>query len=454
MMRTIRIAFFALLTLWLTDGQLIAREMQITRTRGEGKVRLAQYEDGSWQLIVDSQPYVIKGIEYAADAVGRTPEESNEWMCHDFNNNGRADGPYDSWIDRNGDNFQDIDEETVGDFVLLKEMGCNTIRIYNPDNIDRNILRDLYEKYGIRVIMGNFFGAYTRCSGAEWCEGTDYTNPEQRERMKEEVLQMVAEYKDEPYILMWMLGNENDAQGEYENSTYNNTNAAKEPKAYAELVNEVSRSIHEMDPDHPVGVCNATFRLLPAYAEYAPEVDIIGMNAYTGPYGFSTLWNRIKGSVGKPVLITEYGTDSYNQVKDREDEDFQALYHRRAWNDIMANSYWGNYSGNAIGGVVFCWLDKWWLSGTNKEHDVQAGARRGSKPDGWIHDEWLGMCGQGNGTRSPFLRRPRKAYYLYRDELWNKPLPVVTKTVDDAIVPAAEAAPVAPDSVAPAKPDQ
>jgi beta-glucuronidase len=343
-------------------------------------------------------------------------------MNQDSNNNGQCDGPYDSWVDKNRDNFQDTDEEVISDFTLLKEMGCNTIRIYNPDNVNKEILRDLYENYGIRVIMGNFFGAYTRCSGAEWCDGTDYTNTEQRERMKDEVRQMVLEYKDEPYILMWMLGNENDVAGTYENSTYNNTNAAREPKAYAGLVNETCRMIHELDPDHPVGVCNATFKLLSSYKKYAAEVDVIGMNAYTGPFGFGTLWNRIKTSVDRPVLITEFGTDSYNQIKEREDEDFQVLYHRRAWNDIMANSAWGHKAGNAIGGVVFCWLDKWWLCGSNRVHDVESGSRPGQKPDGRSHDEWLGVCSQGNGTRSPFLRQPRKVYYLYKDELWNTPL--------------------------------
>jgi len=35
-----------------------------------------------------------------------------------------------------------------------------------------------------------------------------------------------------------------------------------------------------------------------------------------------------------------------------------------------------------------------------------------------MHEEWLGICGQGNGVRSPFLRELRKSYFLYK-ELWN-----------------------------------
>jgi beta-glucuronidase len=107
--------------------------------------------------------------------------------------------------------------------------------------------------------------------------------------MKEEVKKMVKDFKDEPFLLMWMLGNENDTIGSNENSTLNNTNASQNPAAYASFVGELCRMIKSIDRNHPVGVCNGSFKILPYYKKYAPEIDIIGMNAYTGPYGFGTL---------------------------------------------------------------------------------------------------------------------------------------------------------------------
>lgn len=387
--------------------------------RGAGKVSLVK-SDGAWQLLVDRRIYIVKGIEYGADPIGKRREGSNSWMDGDLNGNGRRDGPYDSWIDANRNNFQDADEQTVGDFFLLKRLGCNTIRIYHPDGLNEAILRDMYENYGIMAIMGNLLGAYTVDTGADWKKGTDYTNSAQKKRMKENVREMVLKYKDEQFVLMWMLGNENDAVGSYENSTFNNTNASKHPEAFAKFVGETARMIKELDPDHPVGVCLAYYKMLPYLKKYAPEVDIIGMNAYTGPYGFGTLWGRIKAEFDRPVIITEYGVDSYNQRKNTEDEDFQAAYHRKAWQDIVSNSYFGDKEGNAVGGVVFGFVDKWWFCGSPAEHDVEKGAWQGPSNDGYINDEWLGICGQGNGTRSPFLRQPKKAYYVYKDELWNK----------------------------------
>ena len=88
-------------------------------------------------------------------------------MYEDTNKNGLADGPYDSWVDKNKNDVQDPDEPVVGDFQLMKEMGVNTIREYHqPFQPNKEILRDMYEKHGIRVVLGDFLGKYALGSGA------------------------------------------------------------------------------------------------------------------------------------------------------------------------------------------------------------------------------------------------------------------------------------------------
>ena len=110
---------------------------------------------------------------------------------------------------------------------------------------------DLYSRFGIRVIMGNFLGAYTKGSNADWQSGTDYSDKTHRQNMKDSVRKMVEEFKDEPYILMWMLGNENDSVGMDGNSTVTKTNAPKNPKAYAQFVEEICQMIKR----HAKGLC-------------------------------------------------------------------------------------------------------------------------------------------------------------------------------------------------------
>lgn len=382
--------------------------------------KVMKNKNGVWKLMVDHKPYFVKGIAYCCDRVGYGMNNVNDWMWEDSNNNGVIDGPYDSWVDLNRDNYRDSYENTVGDFALLKAMGCNTIRLYHSDNINKEILRDLYDNYGIMVIIGNYFGAYTKGSGASWASGTDYSDEEQRQAMLESVRQMVEEHKNEPYVLMWMLGNENDVSGNSANSTSTNTNAWKDPETYAKFLDQACKMIKVIDKNrHPVGVCNATTRLIKYYKEFAPSIDILGFNQYSGPYGFGTLWTRIKQEYDKPVLITEYGCDSWNEKKNSTCELYQSKYHIGAWKDIENNSFWGDGVGNSIGGVAYSWMDRWWLVGSPKIHDTHLGAWQGSTIDGFYNDEWLGICSQGNGRNSPFQRILKNVYYTYQEELWD-----------------------------------
>jgi beta-glucuronidase len=392
---------------------------EIIQRRGQGKVQLVQYQNGQWQMLVNGRPYFIQGVVYGPAVVGERVTDNNTWMNYDFNQNGKLDTAYDAWVDKNKNNLRDPDEPAIGDFQLLKEMGCNTIRLYHYTNIKKEVLRDLYRRFGIRVMLGNFLGAYTWGSNASWGKGTDYTDPRQRQKMAEDVKEMVLEFKDEPYILFWMLGNENDVVGSYENSTFNNTNARLVPEVYTKFVNEVAKMIHKLDPHHPVGVSNALLCMFRYYAQYSPEIDIVGMNAYKGPYGFGHLWNTIKMDFDRPVVITEYGADCYDQNKDIVDEDFQARYYKGSWQDMVNNSFGHNGAGNALGGFAYTWLDSWWLCGSPYEHDTKIGAWRGPTQDSWMNDEWMALCSQGDGSKSPFLRQLRKVYYMFKEE-WRK----------------------------------
>ncbi|MFA5114771.1 MAG: glycoside hydrolase family 2 TIM barrel-domain containing protein [Candidatus Omnitrophota bacterium] len=386
----------------------------IKKRLGEGKVHLVQYESGDWQLLVDGKPYIIKGITYTPTKIGQSPDEGTlgNWMYEDFNRNGKIDGPYDSFVDANNNSAHDKNEPSVGDFRLMQEMGVNTIRLYHhPSKVNKELLRELYRRYGIRVIMGDFLGKYAIGSGAPWYPGTDYSNPEHKKKMLESVTQMVEEFKGEPYILFWLLGNEN---------VYGFAcNADKEPDAFFKFANEAALRIKGLDPEHPVAICSGDILFLDKFGKDCPDIDIFGTNAYRGDYGFGFLFRQVKEEADKPAFITEYGCPAHADGKSPEEaERLQSEYHRAAWEDIEANMAFHGGAGNALGGVVFEWLDEWWKAYEPSLHDTK-GLFTGPFPDGYMHEEWLGVCGQGNGKESPFLRHLRQAYYYYK-EAWHQ----------------------------------
>jgi len=387
---------------------------EIKKYVGSGAVRLVQYENDHWQLLVNDKPYVIRGTTYAPTKIGQSPDKGTlvNWMEEDTNNNNRADGPYDSWVDANRNNEQDEDEPVVGDFQLMKDMGVNTLRIYqHPQKINKKLLRKMFKQYGIRVIIGDFLGKYAIGSGASWSEGTDYENPKHRKNMLKSVKKMVLEHKDEPYTLLWLLGNENNYGVA--------SNADKKPEAYFQFVNEVAQWIKSVDPNHPVAVNNGDTLFLDIFAKQCPDVDIYSANVYRGDYGFGSFWEQVHDASGKPAFISEYGAPAYARHLTYDDaEEAQAQYHIGNWIDINENLLGGARGmGNSLGGVAFEWMDEWWKNYEPFFHDRKSDAI-GPFPGGYYFEEWFGLIGQGKGQHSPFLRQLRKSYFVYK-ELWN-----------------------------------
>jgi len=385
---------------------------KVVQTRGGDMVKLLQYKNGDWQLRLNGKPIMIKAVTYSPSRVGESPHKGTlqNWSTQDTNQNGIIDAPFESWVDKNANNIKDPDEPVVGDFQLLKEMGANAIRLYHqPVALNKEILRQMYEKYGIYVLLGDFLGKYTLGSGAEWEKGTDYDNEQDKQNMLKSVETMVNEFKDEPYVLLWLLGNEN---------VYGlGCNADKKPESFFAFANEAARLIKKLDPkQRPVAIVSGDTLYLDIFAKNCPDIDIFGTNAYRGQHGFLDIWDEVKRVSGKAAMITEYGVSAYAQgYTYQEAEDYQAEYHLNAWNDIMDNSY-GSGAGNAIGGVVFEFVDEWWKAYAEKYHNRE-GLFSGPFLDGYMHEEWLGITGQGDGNNSPFLRRLRKAYYTYK-KLW------------------------------------
>jgi len=413
---------------------------KIVVTRGGDRVRVVQYDTGDWQLLVDGKPFIVKGVSYSPNPVGKSPDRGTlvahrDWQLQDENHDGVHDSLFKSSVDENRNNRQDPNEKTVGDATLLKEMGANTIRAYHHI-YNKPLFEKLYRDFGLRVIVGDLLGAYSVGSGADWTTGTDYADPKQRANMLSSVEEMVKDNKDEPYVLFWVLGNENVF------GVANNSH--KNPEAFYSLVDEAAQLIHRLDPSHPVAIANGDLKFLDKLGKYAPNVDIIGVNSYRGDWGYGrSFFQNVKEQTGRPVVLTEFGCPAYAEgYPEKEALDYQANYLANNWQDIMYHSA-GSGVGNSIGGVVFEWLDEWWKANSDLPEPVKRAKAKWYESkrklylnlqpenhdavpqfaapflDGWSYEEWFGIFGQGDGKHSPFLREPRPVYKTLQ-KLWNQ----------------------------------
>jgi signal peptidase I len=98
------------------------------------KVYIKTIEGNRFQLIVNNNPYIIKGMVYSPVPIGENHA-------------------YDFWSDPR--------KPYMLDGKLMKDAGINTIRVYQPGKYVRNtkeIIRDLYNIFGIRVAIGHWLG--------------------------------------------------------------------------------------------------------------------------------------------------------------------------------------------------------------------------------------------------------------------------------------------------------
>ena len=408
----------------------IGIKRKIKKSIGLGDSKLIQYKNGHWQYYIKGKPTLIKAIAYQPTKIGFYPDGKRmmnvDCFTDDSNKNGVIDGLYESFIDRNRNGKRDADEPMTSDIKLMKEMGVNVIRLYHHGpSAKPEILMKLYKEHGMRFIIGDLLGMYGIGSGASWEKGTNYKNPVHRKRMLASVKKLLDVHKNQPYVLMWMIGNENNFPVA--------NNAHKIPGVYYKFVNKVAKIIRKADSlKRPIAHSNGDQGFLNYFAKYCKDVDVYGANTYRDYRGFgSSFYEAVKKMTGLPVIITEYGIGAYTQWHSRKvAEDYQALYHRRSWQDIVYHSANHYGVGNSIGGVAFEFLDEWWKHEGTRTHRIKDRAAAAkyhdtessfplSGLDGLSYEEWFGMFGQGKGTASSFLRIPRKAFYVYK-ELWNK----------------------------------
>lgn len=377
------------------------------------KVYIKKLKNSRYQLIVDGKPFIIKGVCYSPIPIGQ-----------DYSYNFAAD-PNQPWL---------------VDGKLMQAAGINTIRFYKCEKNCSNtkkLINDLYRLYGIRTIIGHWLGFWDY-------PGPFYADADFREKIKKDVLETVAFYKDEPGILFWVLGNENNYSFAGTVQPWSSQEIDKEPdaqkqgimraKIYYSFVNELAKEIKKIDPNHPVAMGNGELRWLDIANEVCPDIDLVGCIIYRGKT-FGNLFNSLKATFNRPLVLIEFGADAYDAYAKKEDQNTQAFFLESQWRQIYENlSNNKEGAGNCLGGTIFEWTDEWWKHNECDQaswsvHDTAAGWSNGSyyfdikAPENKnMNEEWFGIVALSqeleNGKN---IRIPRKAYYVLR-EFWKNPV--------------------------------
>ncbi len=377
------------------------------------KVEIRKYNDSRYRLLVNRRDYAIKGVCYNPVPIG-------EGYDYDF--------------------FNDPRKPWLVDGALMKQAGINTIRLYQPsDDTEavKELISDLYNKFGIRTILGNWLGFWNY-------PGPCYGDEEFCQCVKEEVLEMVRTYKDEPGILFWVLGNENNYtfDGRIRPWSTEEIDELESPmeqkheraKLYYSFVNQLAKEIKEIDPNHPVCLGNGELIGLEVANEVCPDIDMVGVIVYRGKT-FGNMFKGVKNYFDRPIVFIEFGADSYDAYLDKEDQGMQSFFLEAQWVEIYKNMFRSKEGeGNCLGGFIFEWTDEWWKHNEYNvqawsEHDTTSNWSNGAyyfdikaKNNKNMNEEWFGIVGIKQSETEGDLdqRIPKKSYYVLR-EFWKNP---------------------------------
>jgi hypothetical protein len=297
---TLSCAVAGLAVLGLVAGAaLAAEEAAPTATAapaktGAIKVTLVKKDDGSYTLMREGKPYFIKGA--GGDASKKT----------------------------------------------LAELGGNSFRTWGIGKETQGQL-DEAQKLGLTVTLGTWLGHKSYFS---------YTKEDQNAEQKARVKREVEQYKDNPVVLLWALGNEMESGFEGDAAI-----------PVWKHIQELAKMVHEIDPNHPTMTVVAELGgdKVKMIHELCPDIDIVGINSYAGCGSIAKRY--VDGGGTKPYIITEFGPPGVWEcawMKDKQGlmREFNSTEKAKWYSDAYKGSIIPEGHPLSLGCYTFAWGSK------------------------------------------------------------------------------------------------
>jgi hypothetical protein len=334
-------------------------------------------------LVVDGKPFTVKGVGYQPVPI-----------CSDVTpNTYYADSCI---IER--------------DIPRIRAMHANTVRLWGELPVSQGLLDALYNggEAPIYAILGF------------WIDPTlDYGDPKVREDVENAFRAYVTGFQDHPAVLAWGIGNENNLAHSWPPSAPPVGPAAQ----WYDLANQLAAAAHEIEGGdyHPTMIINGGLLLLGDTLHHSDDVsldhvDMWGVNAYPGIH-LACYFDYYERISAKPLVITEFGIDAYDNVAGAEDQESQAEWNVLQWRAIRAKT---------LGGTVMAYSDEWWKAGTPCAHDG-GGFPRDTHPDRFSNEEWWGIFSIADTGGLCDELTQRQAYAALQWEFRDKQLPATSE---------------------------
>lgn len=221
---------------------------------------------------------------------------------------------------------------------LLESVGGNSVRTWGADNLQP--LLDQADKLGLTVTVGIWLGHEE--------QGFDYHNAQQVQAQYEAARKVILEYRDDPAVLIWAIGNEMEGYGQ-----------GDDPAIWSAVEN-IARMVKELDPNHPTMTVIAEIggQRVQSIDRYCPDIDIIGINSYGGAPSLGERYRAAGGT--KPYILTEFGPpgvwelgkNSWGVVPEATSTQKAELY-RKAYEGAVESE-----PGLCLGSYAFLWGHK------------------------------------------------------------------------------------------------
>jgi len=356
-------------------------------------------------LSVNDSPFQVKGVGYSPTPIGHDPE---------------IQAPFGDYFTSD---YQKIHER---DFPLLRVMGANTLRLwYWNSNADHTKFLDAAYNNGkdsMYVIAGF------------WVDSGFNINPDdpqnQRERIKQDFLDMVQIHKNHPAILMWCIGNEINADWMY----------GQNLDDLFSLINEMALAAKQLEGRtyHPTTTALMDVNLdrtINTYDAKMSGLSVWGVNIYRGK-SFGNLFSTYGGLSEKPIIVLEFGIDAFDNITKQEYEmngsSEQADYARALWREINQNK------SICIGASIMAYADEWWKGKNSADPQCKdddplfhgfCGYPISTHPDGYANEEWWGIMRKIKNGNHIDKVKPRNVYYELQ-KAWNfNPIPPNEKRI-------------------------